>query len=80
VPQTFLGLQGTNFNALQNILVMKLKKFMVVPTFLYGRDNDTEMANMEFLRSAAGCTFYDHKTNEINNAYSKWNKNQSSTK
>jgi hypothetical protein len=30
------------------------------------------MANMEFLKSTAGCTFYDHKTNEeISNAYSK---------
>jgi hypothetical protein len=30
------------------------------------------MADMEFLRSTAGCTLYDHKTNEeINNVYSK---------
>jgi hypothetical protein len=36
VPLTFLGLHGANFNAHSKDLVMKLKKFMVVPTFLYG--------------------------------------------
>jgi hypothetical protein len=53
--------------------ILKIYNTLVLPTFLYGSENWTliasqrkriEAAEMKLLRSLAGYTLYDHKTND----------------
>jgi hypothetical protein len=53
--------------------ILKIYNTLVLPTFLYGSENWTlkasqrrriEEAEMKLLRSLAGYTLYDHKTND----------------
>jgi len=53
--------------------ILKIYSTLVLPTFLYGLENwtltasqgrRTEAAEMKLLRSLAGYTLYDHKTND----------------
>ena len=54
-------------------IILKIYNTLVLPTFLYGSENWTliasqrkriEAAEMKLLRSLAGYTLYDHKTND----------------
>ena len=53
--------------------ILKIYNTLVLPTFLYGSENWTltalkrrriEAAEMKLLKPLAGCTVYDHKTND----------------
>jgi len=52
---------------------LKIHKTLILPTFLYGSENWTltasqrrriEAGEMKLFRPLAGCTLYDHKTND----------------
>ena len=74
---TFLQLTGTIkrtiFRKVRTETILKIYNNLVLPTFLYGSENWTltdsqrrkiETAEMKLLRPLAGCTLYDHKTND----------------
>jgi len=53
--------------------ILKIYNTLILPTFLYGSENWTltalqrrgiEAAEMKLLKPLAGCTLYDHKTND----------------
>jgi len=73
----FLQLVGTIkktiFRKVRTETILKIYNTLVLPTFLYGSENWTltalqrrriEAAEMKLLRPLAGCTLYDHKTND----------------
>jgi len=73
----FLQLIGTIkrtiFKKVRMETILKIYNALLSPTFLYGSENWTltalqrqrnEAAEMKLLRSLAGYTFYDHKTND----------------
>jgi len=73
----FLQLIGTIkitiFRKVRTETILKIYNTLVLPTFLYGSENWTlialqrrrnEAAEMKSLRSLAGYTLYDHKTND----------------
>jgi len=74
----FLQLIGTIkrtiFRKVRTDSILKIYNNLIVPTFLYGSENLTltasqrrriEAAEMKLLRSLAGCTLHDHKTNDF---------------
>jgi hypothetical protein len=72
----FLQLIGNKnyfFKKVRTKTILKIYNTLVLPTFLYGSENWTltalqrrriEAAEMKLLRSLAGYTLYDHKTND----------------
>jgi len=73
----FLQLIGTIkwtiFKKVRKETILKIYNTLVLPTFLYGSENWTltalqrrrsEVAEIKLLRTLAGYTLYDHKTND----------------
>jgi hypothetical protein len=61
------------FRKMRTETILKIYNNLVLPTFLCGSENWTltalqrrriEAAGMKLLRPLAGCTIYDHKTND----------------
>jgi len=68
-----LRVNRTIFRKVRTETILKIYNTLVLPTFLYGSENWTltalqrrriEAAEMKLLRPLAGCTLYDHKTND----------------
>jgi hypothetical protein len=66
-------IKRTIFRKVRTETILKIYNTLVLPTFLYGSENWTltasqrrriDAAEMKFLRPLAGCTLYDHKTND----------------
>jgi len=66
-------IKRTIFKKVRAETILKIYNTLVLPTFLYGSENWTltalqrrriEEAEMKLLRSLAGYTLYDHKTND----------------
>ena len=64
-------IRKTIFKKVRTETILKIYNTLVLPTFLYGSENwtalqrrRTEAPEMKLLRPLAGCTLYDHKTND----------------
>jgi len=66
-------IKRTIFRKVRTETILKIYNTLVLPTFLYGSENwtlralqrqRTEAAEIKLLRSLAGYTFYDNKTND----------------
>jgi len=67
------NIERTIFKKARTETILKIYNTPVLPTFLYRSENWTltasqkrriEAAEMKLLRPLAGCTLYDHKTND----------------
>jgi len=67
------AIKRTIFRKVRTETILKIYNTSVLPTFLYGSENWTltasqrqriEAAEMKLLRPLAGCTLYDHKTDD----------------
>jgi hypothetical protein len=71
--QLIATIKRTIFRKVRKKTILKIYKTLVLPTFLYASENLTltalqrrriEAVEMKLLRSLAGYTRYDHKTND----------------